>query len=317
MPPPLPCSCRGRDHLALEQTRALDLRAVLSPLRRGAGDPAHVVAADGAVWLAMGLPSGDATLRLQAGGGTVCATAWGPGASEALARVPALLGEQDSTAGFAPRHPVLADALRRFPGWRAPRTGLVMEALVPAVLEQKVTGIEAMRAWRDLLLAHGRPAPGPTPRPMRVPPSARAWSRVPSWDWHRAGVDDKRARTVLAACAVAARLEQTCAMTCEEAERVLRLVPGIGVWTAAETLQRAHGSADHPSVGDLHVPGLVGWALAGEPWADDARMLELLAPYAGHRQRVVRLLGFALGAGIVPPRPRRAPRYAVRDFRRM
>lgn len=293
----------------------LHLACVLGPLRRGGGDPSHV-AVGAEVWRASRFPSGPATLRLvPSSSGEVTATAWGPGAQEALHRVPALLGEEDDSTGFAPRHPVLAHAQRTFPGWRVPRTGLVLEALVPAILEQKVTSTEARRAWRYLLLAYGEPAPGPTPRPMWIPPPAAVWARVPSWEWHRAGVDDKRASAIVRAALVAARLEQTCGLAHGEAERVLRLLPGVGVWTAAEVLQRAHGSPDHPSVGDLHVPGMVGWALAAEPWADDERMLELLEPYAGHRFRAVRLVELASGAGLVPSRPRRAPRFSVRDFR--
>lgn len=297
--------------------RPVSLGSTLGSMRRGGGDPAYVVEPDRTVWRATRPPSGPATLRLRAGADGVHASAWGPGAEEVLAGVPDLLGESDPHGEFAPRHPVLVEAGKRHAGWRVPRTRRVLEALVPAILEQKVTGTEARRAWRDLLLAYGEPAPGPTPRPMRVPPTARAWLRVPSWDWHRAGVDSKRSRTVLAVCQEAERLERTTALPEAEAEAVLRTVPGVGVWTAAETLQRAHGGADHPSVGDLHVPGLVGWALAGEPWADDARMLELLEPYAGHRHRAVRLVELAVALGLVPPRPRRAPRYAVRDFRAM
>jgi 3-methyladenine DNA glycosylase/8-oxoguanine DNA glycosylase len=152
---------------------------------------------------------------------------------------------------------------------------------------------------------------------MHVPPPVDAWRRIPSWHWHAAGVDGKRSRTVLAACCVAGRLEQTAALPGREAAPVLQSLPGIGPWTAAEVVQRAHGCPDSVSVGDLHLPGLIGWALAGEPWADDARMLELLAPYAGHRYRAVRLVELACSGGLVPPRPRRAPRYAPRDFRRM
>jgi 3-methyladenine DNA glycosylase/8-oxoguanine DNA glycosylase len=88
-------------------------------------------------------------------------------------------------------------------------------------------------------------------------------------------------------------------------------VPGVGAWTVAEVRQRAHGDADAVSVGDFHIPKLVGWCLAGRP-VDDAGMLELLEPYAGHRYRAVRLLELS-GTQY----PRFAPRYAPRDFRRM
>ncbi|MFN8521265.1 MAG: hypothetical protein U0667_18210 [Chloroflexota bacterium] len=87
----------------------------------------------------------------------------------------------------------------------------------------------------------------------------------------------------------------------------LLTMPGIGPWTAAETVHAAHGDPDAVSVGDFHTPHTVSWALAGEARADDARMLELLEPYRGQRARVVRLLELA---GVTAPRygPRMAPR---------
>jgi 3-methyladenine DNA glycosylase/8-oxoguanine DNA glycosylase len=90
-------------------------------------------------------------------------------------------------------------------------------------------------------------------------------------------------------------------------ERLLCATPGIGPWTVAETTRLAHGDPDAVSVGDYHIPNLVAWALAGEPRADDARMLELLEPYRGQRGRVQRLLE---ASGIRAPRygPRLAPR---------
>ena len=180
---------------------------------------------------------------------------------------------------------------------------------MPAVLEQKVVGREAHRAWRFLLLKYGEAAPGPAPAGMRVVPPPRTWARVPSWDWHRAGVEGVRARTIMNAAAVAARLEEALALDPADADRRLRSLPGIGVWTSAEIRQRAMGDPDAVSVGDYHLPNVVGWTLARRK-TDDAGMLELLAPYAGHRYRVTRLI--ELG-GSAPPR--RGPRMSVRDYR--
>jgi len=74
-----------------------------------------------------------------------------------------------------------------------------------------------------------------------------------------------------------------------------------------EVAVRALGDLDAVSVGDFHHKNLVSWALAGEPRGTDARMLELLAPYAGRRALVIRLLELS---GLRPPRygPRMAPR---------
>lgn len=318
----------------------VDLALTLRVHRRGAGDPAFRVDAAGAVWRTSRTPDGPATLRVMAGpttavggdGGTgagrvgtagggeggagaagestpVHATAWGPGAGWLLASLPGLLGADDDPAGFQPEHPLLREMYRRYRHLRIGRSGRVLEALVPAVLEQKVVGAEARRAWRTLMLRYGERAPGPAPAGMRVFPPARTWARIPSWEWHRAGVEGVRARTAIGACQVAGRLEEIAAMTSAEADLRLRSLPGIGPWTSAEIRQRACGDADAVSVGDIHLPGAVGWALAGQI-VDDAGMLELLAPYAGHRHRATRLVVLS---GIWPPR--RGPRLAPRDYR--
>jgi 3-methyladenine DNA glycosylase/8-oxoguanine DNA glycosylase len=203
--------------------------------------------------------------------------------------LPDLLGAADDPAAFQPDHPRLRDLARQLAGLRIGRTARVLEALVPAVLEQKVVGREAGRAWRRLVTWYGAAAPGPAPAGLRVFPSAATWQAIPSWDWHRAGVEPVRGRTIANAASVASRLETICALPAADADRMLRSLPGIGPWTSAEVRQRACGDADAVSVGDYHIPALVGWNLAGQI-TDDAGMLELLAPYAGQRYRVTRLL---------------------------
>jgi hypothetical protein len=290
----------------------VSIRLTLGVHRRGPGDPAYRVDGAGAIWRTMLTPEGPGTLRVTSrrpdGPGTlVTGQAWGPGAGWLLDRLPAQVGAHDDPSGFTPGHPVLADLALRHPGLRIGRTERVFEALVPAVLEQKVVGQEAHRAWRILLRKFGEPAPGPAPAGMRVVPPPRAWARIPSWDWHRAGVEGVRARTIINAADVASRLEEV--LDPAEADARLRSLPGIGVWTSAEIRQRAAGDADAVSVGDYHLPRAVGWTLERRI-TDDAGMLELLAPYAGHRYRVTRLI--ELG-GSEPPR--RGPHLPVRDYR--
>ena len=282
----------------------VDVRLTLSPLRRGTGDPAHRVA-DGRFWRIALTPAGPATLALHMNAGEVTAQAWGPGADWTLDGVPALLGAEDDWDGLDVRaYPGLHAARRAHPGLRLPRTRLVMDALVPAVLEQRVTGLQARRAWRALLLEHGEPAPGPVPIGMRVPPSPATVLQVTAWQWSKWDVDLPRSRALRAASTVANRLEECVAMPLEAALRRLQVVPGIGVWTAAETAQRALGHPDAPSVNDYHVHNQVVYALTGRARGSDEEMLELLAPFAGHRQRVVRLIEVA---GI------RAPRFGPRQ----
>ena len=255
---------------------AVDVRLTLSSLGRGGGDPTFRFdrrTTGAAVWRTSLTPNGPGTMLVQQAGAVVEVMAWGPGAEWLIAGVPELLGCRDSPESFVAHHPLLQRLFRSFPGLRMPRTRRVFEALAPAVLEQKVTGGEARRAWRWLVTKYGTPAPGPAPAGMKVCPSPEVWRRIPSWDWHRAGVDGKRARTVLAAAQVADSLERTLSRPSDEVAALLRVVPGIGVWTAAEVSQRAHGDADAVSVGDFHVPDIVGWALASRPMNDD-EMLE-------------------------------------------
>ena len=236
--------------------------------------------------------------------------AWGPGAAWAGAAVPDWLGAADRPEGFDPAgHPVVADLHRRTRWLRLGCTYRTWDALVPAVLEQKVTTIEANRVWRDLLRLAGEPAPGPAPDGMRVPPSPRRLLDVTDWQWHRCGLDGARRRALRAVATVAARLEPEGGCDSATLQRRLCSVPGIGVWTAAEVVQRALGCPDSVSVGDYHLKNYVGWTLAGRKTDDDG-MLELLEPWRGHRQRVVRLI---LAGGSRPPR--RGPRFAPTDYR--
>ncbi|MFE7318934.1 DNA-3-methyladenine glycosylase family protein [Streptomyces sp. NPDC057555] len=289
-----------------------DLHRTLGVLRRGPGDPAFVVRGD-EIWRACRTPAGPGTLRLAARPAerAVTATAWGPGAQWLLEHLPALLGEGDDPEELTPRHRVVHEARRRHPGVRLARTGLVLESLIPSVLEQKVTSDEAYRAWRLLLQRHGTPAPGPWDR-LRVMPDPRGWALIPSWEWHRAGVDAKRSSAIVRAVRVAARMEEAARMDLPDAIRRLTAIPGIGPWTAAETLQRAQGAPDAITVGDLHLPNIIGYALTGRRGSTDEQMLELLAPYEGQRHRAARLI---LLSGLVPPR--RAPRFPVGDIARL
>ncbi|MFE7384093.1 DNA-3-methyladenine glycosylase family protein [Streptomyces zhihengii] len=276
----------------------LDLGLVLGPLRRGPADPTFRTTPDGSVWRATRTPEGPGTLRVALRGGTVEAEAWGDGAAWLLDGLPELLGASDDPDAFTPRHRLVAASRHRRPGLRLLRTGLVLESLIPSILEQKITTDEAYRAWRLLVRTFGEPAPGPETR-LHVMPDPRGWALIPSWEWHRAGVDDKRASTILRAVRAARRLEEAAAMPAPEAMARLELIPGIGPWTSAETVQRSNGAADAVTVGDLHLPRIVGYALAGDRDADDAAMLELLAPYEGQRHRAARLI---LLSGRTPPR---------------
>lgn len=279
--------------------------------RRGPGDPTYRIV-DGVHWRGVRTPAGPATIAVRVigpgRGGAIEATAWGSGATWVLDSLPAMLGAADDAAGFEPADGLLREAIRQFGMPRVGRTGLVFEALVPAVLEQKVTGQEAFLGFRRLVRQYGEPAPGPaaTEIGLHVQPSAEVVRQVPSWSWLRMHVDPARSRTLVSAARVAESLERTIGVAGEEVERRLTSLRGIGEWTAAEVRQRAHGDPDAVSFGDYHVAKDIGWAVTGEPWDDD-RLREFLAPYRPHRGRVVRLLYRARGS-----RPRRGPRMAPR-----
>lgn len=287
----------------------VDVRATWGTLRRGAGDPSWTVVAR-AVWRGVRTPEGPVTVRVLAhpAQGQVEAEGWGPGAAWVLDRLPEMLGEGDTgRESFTAHHAPVAQALRRHPGWRVPRTGLVLESLVPAIVEQKVTGQEAFSGWGRIVRRFGEPAPGPGgPLGLWVPPSAEALAAIPSWEWLGAGVSPQRSDTVVRVARVAARLEEVVDLSLPAARSRLMSLPGVGVWTAAETAHRALGDPDAVSFGDYHVAANIGWALTGRP-VDDHGLVELLRPYAGQRYRVQRLLELA---GMM--RPRRGPRMAPR-----
>ena len=291
----------------LRPSRPVPLGAVVGIFRRGAGDPTSR-RDDGGWWFAWRTPDGPVTLRLTAvpASSEVSGTAWGPGAAWMLDRLPDLLGERDDPTGFEPLHPPVSDAWRVFPGWRVPRSGLVVQALVPSVIEQKVTGKEAFAGYRRLVRRFGEPAPGAGEAlGLVVPPDPRGWAAIPSWEWLAAGVDPQRSRTVVRAVGHAGRLEECADLPPDRARARITALPGVGRWTWAEVAQRALGLPDEVSFGDYHVAKDIGWALTGTP-VDDDGLAELLEPYAGHRYRVQRLL--ELGGH---HRPRRGPRMST------
>ena len=286
-----------------------DVAGAIRYQQRGAHDPSQTTV-DGVIWRATRTPEGIATIAIRPGLRTVRAAAWGPGAGWTLDQLPRLCGAGDDPEGFdASRHPLIAATHHRRPDLRIGATDLVFDALASSVFEQKVTGLQAFGAWRWILTRHGEPAPGPTPRPMYAPPAD--WRMIPSWSWHRAGLEPPQSRTIVDAARRRPSIERAAvaATTGDERDRVFTSLTGVGVWTSAETRIRAFGDPDAVSFGDYHVAHQVGYALTGSR-VDDDGMRELLEPWKGHRQRVIRLIG---ASGVVEPR--RGPRLAPEDHR--
>lgn len=312
--PRAPCASEVPSPVAQRRWRApyhVSVPLLLGVHARGAGDPTYAVDRTGAVWRTARTPDGPGTVRLAVESDVVAVASWGPGAAWLVEMAPSWLACDDDLTGWAPDSPVLRDGARRFGGPRLGRTGLVMEALIPAILEQKVTGAQSRSSWRWLVRRYGEPAPGPAAG-MAVVPEPSAWAAIPSWDWHRAGVGPQRSATAVRAAGLAARLEQAASMTSAQADARLRAVPGVGAWTAAEVRQRALGDADAVSVGDAHVPRMITYALTDQVSDTDEDMLAALEPYRGHRFRVQRVLELS---GV--PTPRFGPKYSPHDFRGM
>lgn len=284
---------RGGDAGPLEPsfpaTDPIDLRLTLAPLRHGPHDDTICFGRDD-VWLARRTAAGPATLRLwtSLGDGAVHAQAWGPGAELALAAAPGLAGLLDDPNPLVPRHRLIRELQHRSPGLRLARTGQLMPALVPAVTGQKVTAGEAQAAYAALVRRLGEPAPGHGE--LSLPPTGARISSLPYFEFHPMGIERRRAELLKRIGRLESTIESWMGTSPEEARSRLQEIPGIGPWTAAEATRTAFGDPDAVSIGDAHLPDLVAWALAGEPRGDDARMLDLLAPYQGQRGRVVRLL---------------------------
>ena len=304
------------------------LRSTLAILQRGPQDPTTRVGTSQA-WLCFNTGEGPVTLLVSLSGSLhpeVLLRAWGPGAQAAVDRGLRLVGAHDDWSGFDEPGftdtvpPVVRQTRRMNPGLRFPATGRIFDALLPAILEQKVTVIEAHHAWRYLALAVGGIPPAPAPAGMRLPPSPSAVRSLQPWQWHQARVDAKRSAAAVRAAVLAPSLERWGPLSLGEKregvsgagtmDAALGSIPGVGPWSIAEVVQRTHGAPDHVSVGDYHLAAFVGQALTGRR-VDDAGMLRLLAPYAGHRQRVVRLLG---ASGV--RKQAFGPRLAPMDHRR-
>lgn len=285
------------------------LRLTLGPLWYGHRDRMTRLTPD-RLQRAILTPEGAGTVDVSVVGHRATATAWGPGADWLLEHAPRLCGAHDDPAGFEPQHPAVERAARRLPGLRMTATGTVWDTLVPTILAQKVTGLEAARAWLRMLRRWGEPAPGPLG--LTLPPAPGLLASLPTWDFHAVGVEEKRASTIRRAGVLHGALEATATMSTLDAYRRLTAVAGIGPWTAALVIRTANGDPDAVEVGDFHIKHHVCWNLAGEARGDDQRMLELLEPYRGQRGRVVRLLG----AG-APRAPVFGARHALRDIREL
>ena len=271
-------------------------------LRLGVRDPTVRRTPEG-LWRTAHTTEGPVTVRLTAAT-TLRADAWGPGARVVMQDIPYWTGLHEP-AWTLPAHPVVDRLLRATPGVRLTDTRDVFEALVNTVLQQLVTWEHAAMTWRRLCDAHGEPAPGPVD--MRLSPTPRAIRAAGTMQLQAAGIGVKQARTLMTVAGVAHALRRASDLPTPEAAALLQKVRGIGPWTAGMVLGLRLGRPEPVPVGDFHLPSTIAFALAGEPRATDARMLELLQPFGDQAFRVVRLVWAANIAA-----PRRGPRHPWR-----
>jgi 3-methyladenine DNA glycosylase/8-oxoguanine DNA glycosylase len=278
--------------------RPLALRATLDPL-------GGVFRPDG-WWAPMRTPEGPATLHLRRDGDEVLAIAYGTGADWALASVEGLIGWLDRPEDFRPDHGPVQELARRQPGLRIGRTGRVFEALLTAIVSQKVTGREAGRSLAALRRQFSDPAPGPLE--LRLPPDPQRLATTTYFELHPLGIEKRRADIIRKAATAAPRNELLASLKPEDARAELERIPGVGVWTSAQTVAVSHGDPDAVPVGDYHLKNVIAWHLAGRPRGTDDEMLELLEPFRPQRGRAIRLLA-TLGQA-----PKFGPRQPLRDI---
>ncbi len=267
-------------------------------LRTGHRDPTLRREPDG-LWRAANTPEGPATVRLTVRE-QLHAKAWGPGAVQALKEVPQWIGLDEAPWELPPNR-VTDRLLKQHPGLRGTNTLDVFESLVNFTLQQLVTWNEAAMTWRLLCEALGAKAPGPTD--MRLPPTPQAIRAAGMERLLSIRLDSQRARTLVEIARVAHRMNRTQALPTAEAAALLQKIRGVGPWTASNVLGMRMARPEPVPLGDYNLRHTVAWALAGEPRATEARMLELLKPFEGFGYRVVRLI---FAANIQAPR--RGPR---------
>jgi 3-methyladenine DNA glycosylase/8-oxoguanine DNA glycosylase len=229
--------------------------------------------------------------------------------SWALESVPGLIGIDDHPEQFRTKHPLVEELHRRNPGLRIGRTGRVFDALLVAIVAQKVTGQEAGRGMKQLTRVYSSTAPGPMP--MRLPPDPEQLAVATYFDLHPLGIEKRRADTIRRVASDAGRIERLAGASPTDLCAYLERIRGIGAWTSAETVAVSHGDSDAVSVGDFHLKNEVAWHLTGRPRGTDEEMVEVLEQFRPHRGRVVRLLG-TLGHA-----PGFGPRLPIRSIARI
>lgn len=241
-------------------------------------------------------PDGNVSVEVTQEESFLHVTLVGPGCDWLLPRLPDYFGLNDNPGAFHPEGKV-ARLIAEHEGVHLPRLPVVFHRLVQIVLQQLVSWEDAAAAWRQMTQRFGAAAPGPGE--LMVGPSPEALKSVGYFDLVECGALPRQARLIIRLATEHRRIERLAAESRTKLAKYLQTLPGIGPWTVQYLLGTAFGDPDAVLTGDYSLPHTVAWFLQQKPRSNDAEMLELLAPYRGHRFRVQHLL---LQSGMTAPR---------------
>ena len=257
-----------------------DLRRSLGSLRVGPYDPTCRLA--GGFEKAFWSPGGPCTLRFTPERLEVT----GPGTAWCVEHCGRSLCFQDGPVE-RPVHPVLRDCFQRLPGLRFVSVPWISDLAAGLVIQQRVTFEEAMRSYRQIIERYGDKSPCGN---LRLPLSREQWLGLSCARLQSFNLDQKRAVTLLRVADLSRKIDRLYLGDYAAARDLLSKIPGIGPWTREGLLGSALGDPDAVQTGDVWLPHTVTFALTGDSWGSDERMVELLEPYAGYRLKVIRWL---------------------------
>ena len=155
------------------------------PVRRGPG-----------VWRTTRTPDGPATVTLVHAGDEIRADSPANRCRTCPCRRPGVARAARRAGTDCLLHPLVVQLARRSPGIRDSRTGAVLELLVPAILEQKVTGHGGLARVGGTHPCPRRPAPGPSEWHLRLAPNAATLAGLRYYAYHPFGIERRRAERI-------------------------------------------------------------------------------------------------------------------------
>jgi 3-methyladenine DNA glycosylase/8-oxoguanine DNA glycosylase len=235
-----------------------------------------------------------AAIEVVRDGAALQVRAFGENAEELATEAAEGMGQRDGYGEFMTTDTGVLRLHRMLPGLRVLRVPWLYDMTCSAILQQRIRTVDAMRDWRRITQRYGSDAP----LGLRAFPPAEVLATVPEFELERMGIDAKRAKTLLRFANEMRFVSLRPSMNFARLRQTLLRVSGIGPWTTETVMGYGAGDTDAAIPGDLHLPRIVCYALAGERDSSDERMMELLEPFRGHRFRIIRLL---CAAGVDTP----------------